>query len=142
VRLLIFELRPSALESEGLVQALRARLEAVEERAGLAVSFEVQGEGSLLLTVEEGLYRVSQEALNNALKHAAAHRIDVCLAYEDACVVLEIRDDGMGFDRQVAAESGGPGLRSMVERAAHMGGTMVLDSHPGAGTYIRVEVPR
>ena len=142
MRLLIFELRPSALETDGLVLALRTRLEAVEERAGLAVSLQVQGEGALPLAVEEGLYRITQEALNNALKHAAAHRVDVCLAYEETRIVLEIRDDGMGFDQEVAAESGGLGLQSMAERAAHMGGTLTLDSHPGAGTYIRVEVPR
>jgi signal transduction histidine kinase len=141
MRLLIFELRPSVLESAGLAAALRVRLEAVEERAGLAASFEVQGEGVLSLSVEEGLYRIAQEALNNALKHAAARRVAVRLAYEEVRVVLEIKDDGIGFGRE-AEESGGLGLRGMAERAAQMGGTLALDSQLGAGTTIRVEVPR
>jgi len=142
MRLLIFELRPSVLESEGLVNALRARLEAVEERAGLAVEFEVQGETILPPSVEEGLYRIAQEALNNALKHAGACNISVCLKYVDERVVLEIVDDGAGFDPSTAVEAGGMGLDGMIERAAQMGGELMLDSEPGAGTRVRVEVPQ
>ena len=142
MRLLIFELRPSALESEGLVTALRARLEAVEERAGLEVGFQVEGEATLPAEIEEGLYRIAQEALNNALKHARARNVSVYLNRGGEAVILEITDDGIGFDPSTAVEGSGLGLDGMIERAAHMGGELVLDSEPGAGTRVRVEVPR
>jgi signal transduction histidine kinase len=145
MRLLIFELRPSILESEGLVTALRARLEAVEERAGLEVQFHVAGEaiGNLRLPAasEEGLYRIAQEALNNALKHARARRVSVSLDRGERAVVLEIVDDGVGFDPSTVVEGGGLGMEGMIERAAQMGGKLVLDSEPGGGARVRVEVP-
>jgi signal transduction histidine kinase len=142
MRLLIFELRPSVLENEGLVAALRARLEAVEERAGLGVSFQVQGEGALCPAVEEGLYRIAREVLNNALKHAAAQNVSVSLIIRPKVVVLEIVDDGVGFDSGAAREGGGLGLVGMAERAAGIGGELTLDSEPGDGTRVRVEVAR
>jgi signal transduction histidine kinase len=140
MRLLIFELRPSILESEGLVNALRARVEAVEERAGLEVDFHVEGETILPMALEEGLYRIAQEALNNTLKHASARCVSVSLAREEGRVVLEVTDDGCGFDPSTAVEGGGLGLDGMIERAAQMGGELELDSKPGAGTSVRVEV--
>jgi len=142
MRSLIFELRPSVLESEGLVTALRARLEAVEERAGLEVAFQVKGQAELPAGIEEGLYRVAQEALNNALKHACAHSVNVTLERDEDAVVLEIVDDGVGFDPSTAVEGGGLGLDGMIERVTQMGGELTLDSEPGGGTRVRVEVPR
>jgi signal transduction histidine kinase len=141
MRLLIFELRPSVLESDGLVNALRVRLEAVEERAGLEVGFHVEGEAVLPTTIEEGLYRIAQEALNNALKHACAQRVNVSLAQTAEAVILEIVDDGCGFDPARAIPAGGLGLDGIIERAAQMGGELALDSAPGKGTRIRVLVP-
>ena len=141
MRLLIFELRPSVLEGEGLVPALRARLEAVEERAGLTVAFRVEGDGIIVpAPVEEGLYRIAQEALNNALKHACARRVEVSLELAPDRAVLEIVDDGCGFEPSTAVEGGGLGLDGMIERAEKMGGELILDSAPDAGTRVRVEV--
>ncbi len=140
MRLLIFELRPSILETEGLVTALRARLESVEERAGRETQFTRDGETPLPAEVEEGLYRIAQEALNNALKHANAQNVSVNLSRSDDMVVLEIADDGIGFDADVAINNGGLGLDGMKERAAQIGGSLVLDSRPGKGTRVRVEV--
>jgi signal transduction histidine kinase len=142
MRLLIFELRPSILETDGLVTALRTRLESVEERAGLGTQFQMVGETSLLPEIEEGLYRIAQEALNNALKHANAHNVSVRLDRGDHTVVLEIVDDGIGFDTDAAVESGGLGLNGMEERTSQMGGTLVVNSRPGEGTSVRVEVPQ
>ncbi|MGC9356803.1 MAG: GAF domain-containing protein, partial [Anaerolineae bacterium] len=142
MRLLIFELRPSVLESDGLVNALRSRLEAVEERAGLGIEFDVRGEVVMPSSVEEGLYRIAQEALNNALKHASAHNVSVRLNCDDDWVILEIVDDGIGFDSSAAVKGGGLGLDGMIERATRMGGEISLNSEPGAGTRVRVEVPR
>ena len=120
--------------------ALQARLEAVEERAGLETEFKVEGEGHLPLEIEEELYRIAQEALNNALKHAQARRITVSLRQDQRTVTLEIADDGIGFDPSTALEYGGLGLDGMEERAAQLGARLTVQSRPGEGTRVTVEV--
>jgi signal transduction histidine kinase len=140
MRLLIFELRPPILKREGLAVALQTRLDAVEGRFGLAVHFVDRGNGRLSPEIEEGLYRVAQEALNNVLKHACASSVTVSLQQQQERVSLEIWDDGIGFEPQVARERGGFGLRGMEERTAKLGGTINIQSRPGEGTKVRVEV--
>jgi signal transduction histidine kinase len=140
MRLLVYELRPPALADEGLIRALRGRLEAVEGRAGIETRFVVGDLITLPPEVEAELYRIALEALNNALKHARASQVTVSLRCEDDRVALEIRDDGIGFDPAIGRESGGVGLRSMAERAARMGGTLDIDSTPGGGTAVTVRV--
>jgi signal transduction histidine kinase len=140
MRLLIYELRPPVLEEEGLIAALQARLAAVEERAGVKTEFTVEGEGQLPPEIEEGLYRIGQEALNNVMKHAQASNIRLCLRQAEASVTLEIADDGIGFDPSTAGKQGGLGLQAMEERAAELGGELSLRSRPQEGTQIRVEV--
>jgi len=140
MRLLIFELRPPVLSQDGLVSALRSRLESVEERVGIRTILDVRCPGRLPAVVEEELYRVVLEALNNSLRHAEASTVEVELYYERGVVALEISDDGTGFDPQAARQRGGFGLRSMEERVAHLGGLFSLESHPGEGTRIKVEV--
>jgi signal transduction histidine kinase len=142
MRLLIFELRPPVLEEEGLAAALRERLQSVEGRVGVATSLAVEGDGRLPPTVEAELDRITQEALNNALKHAQAHQIAVQLRQDERIVALEIVDDGIGFDLGATWSRGGMGLRGMAERAARLGGQLAIDSRPGKGTRVRVEVPR
>ncbi|MGY4707275.1 PAS domain S-box protein [Candidatus Bipolaricaulota sp. J31] len=139
MRLLVYQLRPAALEREGLVGALRARLEAVERRAGVEAALTVEGEGELPREVEEGLYRIAQEALNNALKHAHAASVVVTLRLGEDCVELEVRDDGRGFVPGDA--TAGMGLANMRERARTLGGTVEIASAPGKGTAVRVRVP-
>lgn len=141
MRLLIFELRPSVVELQGLVPALRARLEAVEERAGMGVEFNVEGYLDLNDKTQDGLYRIAQEALNNALKHAKANHIVLNIKANLSKVYLEIIDDGVGFDPDNAVEGGGLGLDGMIERAELMGGKLTLNSKTEAGTTIRIEVP-
>jgi signal transduction histidine kinase len=138
MRLLIFELRPPILEELGLVPALQARLQAVEGRAGLRTEFKTNLEGRLPSDVEEGLYRISLEALNNALKHAQANNIKVHLHLDEHEAILEITDDGIGFDLASAREGGGIGISAMEERAADLGGRLTVDSAPGSGTRIMV----
>jgi len=140
MRLLIFELRPPVLSQDGLVSALRARLESVEERVGIRTVLDVRCPGRLPAVAEEEVYRVSLEALNNSLRHADASTVEVALYYEQGVVALEIADDGIGFDPLAARQRGGFGLRSMEERVAHLGGLFVLESQPGEGTRIKVEV--
>lgn len=141
MRLLIFELRPSVVEMQGLVQALQARLEAVEERAGMGVVFNTQGKLDLSDQLQDGLYRIAQEALNNALKHAKAQNITLNLNERGGRVVMEILDDGVGFKPDDEVEGGGLGLDGIIERAELLGAELLLDSWPGKGTTIRVEVP-
>jgi signal transduction histidine kinase len=141
MRLLIFELRPPILEQEGLVAALRIRLDTVEVRSGVKVAFNVEGTRRPLPTkTEAGLYRIAQEALNNALKHSQATEIDVRLHYDLQGVTLEISDDGAGFDLLESASTGGFGLSGMRERATEMDGKLTIKSKPGHGTLIRAEV--
>ena len=136
-RLLIFELRPPILEQEGLIAALKNRLESVESRSGLKVQIQLQEVDQLPAEVEAGLYGISNEALNNILKHARATSIKVSLRKDSDKVVLEIQDNGVGFD--VDAASGGMGLNGMKERAEQFGGELQIQSGT-SGTTIKVEV--
>jgi signal transduction histidine kinase/ligand-binding sensor domain-containing protein len=138
MRLLIYELRPPVLEEEGLASALQARLEAVESRAGLKTEFNVEGQVRLRAEVEEALYRIAQEALNNVLKHAQARRVAVSLSQAGQAVRLEITDDGIGCDPTRARQSRGLGLRGMEERAAEIGARLEIESSAGNGTTVRV----
>ena len=142
MRLLIFQLHPPVLEAEGLVAALQARLAAVEGRAGLQTHFRVEGERRLPIAVEEDLYWIAQEALNNVRKHAGARHVTVHLHFGPESVRLDVADDGVGFDLQaVRAEGrGGGGLRSISERTARIGGRLTYESRPHEGTQLTVEV--
>jgi signal transduction histidine kinase len=140
MRLLIFELRLPMLKTEGLASALQARLEAVEARVGLETHIEIRGDGPLSPEVEEGLYRIAQEALNNSLRHAYAKNVSVLLQQNHRMVRLEVSDDGVGFDPKRVEEQRGFGLRGMEERTVRMGGTLSIRSRPGRGTCIAVEV--
>jgi two-component system sensor histidine kinase ChiS len=140
MRLLIFELRPPVLEEEGLAGALQTRLETVERRSGLQTDLRVQGDVRPPPDVEEGLYRIALEALNNALKHAQARSVVVSLWLDSESIILEVADDGLGFDPATGGERRGLGLRGMAERAAKLGGALTVDSSPGHGTRVRVHV--
>jgi len=141
MRLLIFELRPPLLQEAGLPAALQARLEAVEGRSSLHTELIVEGISRLPAALEQALYRIAQEALNNVLKHAHAQRVTVKLRQERQAVSLEIVDDGVGCAIDTAVADGGLGLRGIEERVSQLGGRLHLESTPGAGTRIRVEVP-
>jgi PAS domain S-box-containing protein len=146
MRLLVYQLRPLALEREGIIGALQARLDSVEKRAGVEARFLIEGNlGSLSPALEEALFRIAQEALNNSLKHAAARSVVVRLRGDDDCVRLEVTDDGRGSALLTTADTGGLGglgLTSMRERVSQLGGTLSIESAPGQGTRIAVEVPR
>lgn len=138
MRLLVYELRPAALQGEPLVTALQSRLEAVEQRAGVAARLRVDAEPQLPPHVQTQLFRVAEEALNNTLKHAAATAVDVTIGGDAGHVRLEIRDNGVGFARDPAATPAGMGLVSMRERVSELGGAFEVDSTPGGGTTVRV----
>jgi signal transduction histidine kinase len=144
MRLLIFELRPLALEKSGLAAALQARLEAVEGRTGIQVDLNVVGAeyaDGLPYGVQEELYHISQEALNNVLKHAHARHVHVSLSVSESATCLEISDDGVSFEPARAEQAGGLGLAGMKERAQKIGGTVDFACVPGQGTKIIITVP-
>jgi signal transduction histidine kinase len=142
MRLLIFELRPLALDKIGLASALQARLDSVEVRGGMQTELRVDGvqdPARVPRAVEEELYHIAQEALNNVLKHSHARHVRVHLCFSDTETALEICDDGIGF-AEAEMHEGGLGLSSLQERAAKIGGTLEIASTPGGGTTIRVQV--
>jgi signal transduction histidine kinase len=96
----------------------------------------------LPLAVQQELYQVAQEALNNSLKHAGADHLQVCLQVKADVVRLEVVDDGIGFDPTTAEATGGLGLPGMRERVQRIGGQLRIESAPGQGTTVSVEVPR
>jgi signal transduction histidine kinase len=140
MRLLIHELRPPMLEQEGFVGAVRKRLDAIEQRVGIEARLVMDDLVDLPPSLEEGLYWITQEALNNALKHASARRETVRICIESDRLVLEISDDGQGFDLEAAKRRGGMGLASMGARARAMGGILTIQSAPEQGTTVTVSV--
>jgi signal transduction histidine kinase len=141
MRLLVFELRPFMLETEGLASALRARLAAVEGRSGLKTEVLVEEERRLPIKVEEELYRIAQEGLNNVVKHAEASQVRIHLKYDENTVSLEMIDDGKGFEPEDAHQSGGFGLQGIKERVQQLGGTLKIESAPRSGTHLSVRIP-
>lgn len=135
-------LRPASLDLVGLEAALRQYLRSTESKWGLTVRFKTRGLNGerLPAAVETALYRVVQEAVTNVVRHASATRIDVLVERRDGRVVVMVEDDGKGF---VPATAGGAeclGLIGMRERAEALGGTLTIESAPGEGTTIAVEV--
>ena len=142
-----YNLMPSVLVDFGLVPALQFLGEQFSKRNQLNVQVHTNGvEGRLDSSIEVGLYRIAQEALNNIAKHAAAHEINVQLIGDANSMRLIIEDDGKGFYvsrfEPKSNQRRGMGLVSMRERAASFNGLFVLDSLPGRGTEIIVEIPR
>ena len=141
MRLLVYELRPPELAKEGLVGALQQRLDTVEGRAGVESRLFVEGDVQLPPAVEEGLYRIAQEALNNALKHAAATSVTVLIRAEADHVELQVTDNGHSFDPDALSDKGGLGLVNMQERATSLKGTLAVTSSPGQGTTVKAQIP-
>jgi PAS domain S-box-containing protein len=140
MRALIFELRPEALEQEGLVAAVSRRAAALQAQYQLVFDLALCAEPAAPFAVKEALYRIAQEAMHNALKHAQATKIRVLLACVDGSIELEIQDNGKGFDPE-GSFPGHLGLQSMRERATQLGGTLRTESAPGMGTAIIVRIP-
>jgi signal transduction histidine kinase len=140
MRLLIHQLRPPVLAKEGLIGALRQRLDAVEYRAGVETRLLMDDWIVLPVEIEECFYYIAQEALNNALKHAAATKVTVGLRIQEEYATLNISDNGKGFTPSEAAQRGGLGLHSMRERVDRMGGAFDLISAPGQGTTITARI--
>ncbi|HEX2844781.1 MAG TPA: sensor histidine kinase, partial [Candidatus Limnocylindria bacterium] len=140
MRTLIFELRPSSLESDGLVQALKTHATAVQRRTGLAIVVDAEPIDRLTLAAEEALYRIGQEALHNVVKHANASHATIRINRESDRVRLSVSDDGAGFDPD-AVPRGHLGLIGMRQRVDLVGGDLRVESRTGRGTKIEASVP-
>jgi signal transduction histidine kinase len=141
MRSLVFELRPTAVAEHGLIPALRHHIVTLERQHGLVVALHVEGEPHLTNLEAQRLFRVIQEALNNVVKHAGTVRATVSLRFDDGRVLARIADEGRGFlPEEVGAEGQGIGLSTMRERVEMLGGTLHVDSSPGTGTRVTVEL--
>jgi signal transduction histidine kinase len=138
MRTLLLELRPAALVESELTELLRQLTEAFTGRVRVPCTLEVEGDAAVPPEVKIALYRVAQEALNNAAKYAGAARVDVRLRVAPDRVDLRVRDDGRGFDPD-AARAGHFGLDIMRERCQSVGARLCVESAPGAGTDILAE---
>ncbi len=147
LRSLIFELRPPVLERDGLCGALRKHVEMLRRLHRVEIDVEIDDAVSAPAAAGHGardqeVFRVAQEALQNALRHAAPGRLGVRLGRHDAQLVLEVVDDGAGFDpAEPELRARRLGLTSMEERAQRLGGSLEIRSAPGAGTTVRLEAP-
>jgi PAS domain S-box-containing protein len=141
MRLLVYELRASALETDGLTVALQHRLDAVEQRVGVMARLQVNQAAKLPPQVEKEFYHIAIEALNNTLKHAQATTVTINIECNTQEIKLEIMDNGLGFALNGLEHQGGMGLLSMRERAERLGGQLTIETQPGAGVQIKVEVP-
>ncbi len=135
---LVQEIYPFALQEKGLVTTLREHVFEWENRNDTTIQLVTRNERRLSLEVEQALLRITQEALANVARHSHARRVDVSLVYNDDSVQLSISDDGCGFDVNVKH---GMGLRSIRERVGSIHGMLQIQSAPGQGTRLIVQVP-
>jgi PAS domain S-box-containing protein len=144
VRGISHELRPSALDTVGVAATLEALVAELKRSSDTEIIF-FQGNVPKAVDKDQALsvYRIAQEALTNALKHSSAEHIFVNLIQSDGILCLTVEDDGKGFDQSaVEISPGGPlGIEIMKERATDAGGNLRIESHPGKGTQVMVEIP-
>jgi signal transduction histidine kinase len=144
LRALIHELRPGGLAETGLIGSVKASVESMGARSGIAVSFHSDLEFvALPYGLEDDLYRIVQEALHNVVKHAEASAVDVSIAtggVDHGLLVVDITDDGVGF-RRPSPPGGTLGMLSMRERVQRWGGSVVLRNRSGQGGHLRVTMP-
>ncbi|CAK7285725.1 putative two-component system sensor kinase [Streptomyces misionensis JCM 4497] len=142
LRAAVVELRPAALDEDGLIATLRTQIQVLDRAHSARVTFTGAGYRALPAAQEEAVLRVAQEALHNALRHARAEHVDVSVERRGGGAVLRVADDGDGFDPAAVGRAGRHlGLVSMRDRASGVGGTLTVESAPGKGTTIEMEVP-
>jgi signal transduction histidine kinase len=141
LRQIVAELRPPELSREGLPATLGSRIALLNRVHAAVIEYTNAGCPKLAPKVEEAMLRVAEEALHNALQHARASHVRVTLRGDDAQSVLEVTDDGRGFEVASVAASHRLGLASMRERSHAVRGRLTVASTPGKGTTVRLEVP-
>lgn len=142
LRAAVVELRPAALDEDGLSATLRTQIQVLDRAHTARVTFTGRGFRALPAAQEEAMLRVAQEALHNALRHSGAEHVAVTLERRGCGAVLRITDDGSGFEPQSIRRAGRHlGLVSMRDRTNGVGGALTVESAPGKGTRIEMEVP-
>jgi len=142
VRAIVVGLQPADLAGDGLDTALRKQAELFDRVHGAQVRFRGHPVPRMTGAREEAVYRIAQEALHNALRHAAPRRVEIDLSSRDGMLLLAISDDGRGFEPGAASTARRRlGLASMRDRARAVGGRLTVDSVPGEGTTVRLAVP-
>lgn len=141
LRSLVFGLRPAEIETEGLGAALRKHVELLQSTHRAPISLELNGSPRLRPGIDEEVFRVAQESLQNAVRHSQAQQISLRLDEDPRGVRLTVADDGLGFEpEQAGLRSQRLGLTSMEERARALGARLSIESAPGRGTTIELEV--
>ncbi|WP_425835521.1 GAF domain-containing sensor histidine kinase [Streptomyces fractus] len=142
LRAAVVELRPAALDDDGLMATLRTQIQVLDRAHSAHVTFTTSGIKALPAAQEEAMLRVAQEALHNALRHSGAEKVRVTLDKHGQGAVLRVIDDGAGFDPKAIRSAGRHlGLVSMRDRSSGVGGRLTVESEPGKGTTIEMEVP-
>ncbi|MFE5029595.1 GAF domain-containing sensor histidine kinase [Streptomyces sp. NPDC056656] len=142
LRAAVVELRPAALDEDGLIATLRTQIQVLDRAHSAHVTFDCGGIRALPAAQEEAMLRVAQEALHNALRHSGAEHVRVTLDKRGPGAVLRVTDDGSGFEPKAVRHSGRHlGLVSMRDRSSGVGGRLTVESEPGKGTTIEMEVP-
>lgn len=142
LRAAVVELRPAALDEDGLIATLRSQVQVLDRAHSAHVTFTAHSVRALPAAQEEAVLRVAQEALHNALRHSGAGRVEVTLTRNGPGALLRIADDGCGFDPALVRRAGRHlGLVSMHDRAGGVGGRLTVESEPGKGTAVEMEVP-
>jgi signal transduction histidine kinase len=144
LRMLVHSLQPASGAEFDLIEMLQQRLDIVERRTGVDADMRVEGELNVPPALQEQLYRIAQEALNNTLRHSGASQVAVVVRADATQVEVEVTDNGAGFDLDEAPSQHGLGLASMRARAEQIGGQLSIRSSPGAGATVVVslDVPR
>ncbi|MER7203031.1 diguanylate cyclase [Streptomyces sp. CB01635] len=142
LRAAVVELRPAALDEDGLIATLRTQIQVLDRAHSAHVTFDCGGIRALPAAQEEAMLRVAQEALHNALRHSGAEHVRVTLDKRGSGAVLRVTDDGSGFEPKAVRHAGRHlGLVSMRDRSSGVGGRLTVESEPGKGTTIEMEVP-
>ncbi|MFC9234753.1 GAF domain-containing sensor histidine kinase [Streptomyces decoyicus] len=142
LRAAVVELRPAGLDEDGLVATLRSQAQVLDRAHSARVTFAAHYVRALPAAQEEAMLRVAQEALHNALRHSGAGHVEVTLTRNGQGALLRIADNGCGFDPGTVRRAGRHlGLVSMRDRAGGVGGKLTVESEPGKGTAVEMEVP-
>jgi len=140
MRLLVYELRPLELEEKGFLGALQQRLDTVEGRAGIDVELKINQQSPLPYFLEDALFRIVQEALNNIIKHSNATKVIIEMEINEEVCKMRVVDNGIGFDPALIQTRHGMGLINMRERAEKLGGKLSIKSTPSLGTEVEFEI--
>jgi len=142
VRVIARNLRPLHLERLGMTATLEEMVEQLDEASDIEINYDIENIDGMLSPADEmNLYRIVQECLNNVIKHSQADKAGVTVALDGQNIVVTVRDNGRGFDREASQTSHGLGLNGMAERARILGGSYAIETEIGSGTTVSVHIP-